>query len=427
MKISRWIITITLCMVILYGVAILFMFPGHAGQMDPVEINEVARNVEAEFQDKREDIVRDGIYNQWNYRIILLQDKDYEFWMNHAIQYQETVTDLWSQDQIAGKIVFLNDHQKQKEERASWRQAVSLITLCSWLMICAVVTVLYIHVIRPFQSMQSFARRVAQGDLDFRVKMNKRNYFGAFTESFDLMREELKRARTSEYQANISKKELVAELSHDIKTPIATIKAICELLEAKWMEESRAESDKKEKEKEKIAIIYQKADMVDQLISNMFHATLEELEVLRVEPQEMTSFEIREIIEKSNFDSKIHLLGNVPECLIYGDRLRISQVIDNVISNSYKYAGTDIDVSFFIDAQDHILKIKIKDYGEGVPEAQLPLVCQKYFRGEDEKVRRVSGSGLGLYLARRFMEQMQGTFECYNENGFAVEIGLRVL
>ena len=364
MKISRWLITITMCMVILYGVAIIFLFPGHAGQMDPVEINEVARNVEEELQDKQlmikqEEIARDGMHNQLNYRIVLLKDMDYEFWMNHAIQYQETTTDLWNKNQLVGKLVFINDHQKQNEEKTSWRQTVLLIIGCSWLIICIIILILYIHVVRPFHTMQSFAQRVAQGDLDFRIKMNKTNYFGAFTESFDLMREELKRARISEYQANISKKELVAELSHDIKTPIATIKAICELMEAKWKEEGQRESEVKAREKEKIAIIYQKADVVDQLISNMFHATLEELEVLKVVPQEISSYEIRDIIEKNNFDSKIHLQEDIPECLVYCDRLRISQVIDNVISNSYKYAGTEIDVSFIRDVQENLLNQRL--------------------------------------------------------------------
>lgn len=66
--------------------------------------------------------------------------------------------------------------------------------------------------------MKQFAEKIADGDLEFKLPMDRGNYFGAFTESFDLMREELIRARQGEYEANIRKKELVAELSHDIKT-----------------------------------------------------------------------------------------------------------------------------------------------------------------------------------------------------------------
>jgi len=93
--------------------------------------------------------------------------------------------------------------------------------------------VVYVWILKPFGVMKQFARKIADGDLEFKLSMDKGNYFGAFTESFDLMREELIKARQGEYEANISKKELVAELSHDIKTPVATIKAICELLQAR--------------------------------------------------------------------------------------------------------------------------------------------------------------------------------------------------
>jgi signal transduction histidine kinase len=67
--------------------------------------------------------------------------------------------------------------------------------------------------------------------------MDRHNYFGAFTESFDRMREELKLSSEREAAANRSKQELVAEISHDIKTPVATIKATCEVMEIKYKED----------------------------------------------------------------------------------------------------------------------------------------------------------------------------------------------
>ena len=77
--------------------------------------------------------------------------------------------------------------------------------------------------------MKDFAERIADGNLDIPLKMDRQNLFGAFTESFDIMRTELKKSRIAEANANESKKELVAKLSHDIKTPIASIKAASEV------------------------------------------------------------------------------------------------------------------------------------------------------------------------------------------------------
>ena len=84
-------------------------------------------------------------------------------------------------------------------------------------------------VIKPFKKLKGFAVRIAAGNLDFPLEMDRINLFGAFTESFDVMRDELKRSRIAEARAEAEKRELVAELSHDIKTPVASIKAASEL------------------------------------------------------------------------------------------------------------------------------------------------------------------------------------------------------
>ena len=237
--------------------------------------------------------------------------------------------------------------------------------------------------------------------------MGKRNYFGAFTESFDILREELKRARNSEYEANRSKKELVASLSHDIKTPVATIKAICEILQIKLQSEA---------EKEKLHVIERKADVIDHLIIDMFNSTLDDLEKLKITPAEELSTIIEPMFNEINHYGKIHMRSQVPECMIWVDALRLNQVIDNLINNSYKYADSDIDVDF--EKIGHALQITIQDYGAGVSSEELPLIVEKFYRGENSKGK--DGSGLGLYLSKTFMESMGGSLRIDGSRGFRV-------
>ena len=99
----------------------------------------------------------------------------------------------------------------------------------------------------------------------------------------------------------------------------------------------------------------------------------------------------------------------------------MQQVIDNCLNNAWKYAKTPVHVSF-IEQTDGI-RIKIRDEGEGVAEDELPLIMEKFFRGSNAKGKE--GSGLGLYLAKTFMEQMKGDMEYYNENGFVVQLFIR--
>lgn len=427
---------VTLILAIVYGFAFQYISRTDISNADIVKINDAVQTVEEAFETEQLNINRTGFINEMEYQVVLTQDDDYILQINSAVKSQDTMMDLNYKNEMVGKIIFTMDDFAQNKLKNKLIIIISFVLGIVWMLTCTVTILIYHQIVKPFQNMQQFARRVAEGDLDFRLVIQKNNYFGAFTESFDLMREELKKARQGEYEANISKKELVAELSHDIKTPVATIKAVCELMDVKWngykdSYEKNMENDAEIKSLldfsiEKADVIYSKADMIDKLISNMFHATLEELEMLKIESTEVESNVIEKMFREINHDEKIHLLNKIPQCLILCDTLRLSQVIDNIINNSYKYSEKDIDVKFDIDRKDKLLKIKIKDFGDGVEASQLPLVCQKFYRGSSNKVKNVSGSGLGLYLAKLFVEGMQGTFECYNENGFVVEIGVLI-
>ena len=129
-----------------------------------------------------------------------------------------------------GKIIIYNHSaqilQNQKQTTVLVFSAAISIQCC----ICICYSIYLNHtIIKPFCKLKSFAQRVAGGNLDIPLAMDRQNLFGSFTESFDLMRTELKKARIAEAEANASKKELVAKLSHDIKTPVASIKAASEL------------------------------------------------------------------------------------------------------------------------------------------------------------------------------------------------------
>lgn len=377
--------------------------------VDMVSLNERVKLVEADLK-RGED--RNSIEEKRNCEILFLTDNDYESRFHQAIQQGGVLLDYWEQENIKGKIVF--PMQKQKYEKLQRELFFSVILIC--LVISVVLYVLlglvYVSFVRPFHKLQKFTTEIAKGNLDIPLSINRHNFFGAFTESFDIMREELKRARESEYEANRSKKELVAELSHDIKTPIAIIKAVCEVLQVK---------EKKQDTLDKVEVIANKAEMIDSLVGNMFHATLEELEVLKVELVENSSLLIEKMILEQRYYGEIIIENRIPECLLYFDELRLKQVIDNIINNAYKYAKTGCYVTF--SEQDNGVQIQIRDQGMGMPEEELSLATEKFYRGSNTKGE--SGSGLGLYLAKNFMEGMQGGMEFYNEDGFVVTLFLK--
>lgn len=271
--------------------------------------------------------------------------------------------------------------------------------------------IIYKTVIKPFKKLEKFANEVAKGHLDFPLEMDKENIFGAFTESFDIMREELNLARKREYEAGQSKKELIAALSHDIKTPVTGIKLMSELL---------ALQVENEEIKEKINSIYNKAEQINVLVTNMFQSTLEELGQFEIEVKDEYASRIGELFSEMDYEGKI-MQQEIPECMICVDMIRMEQIINNIVSNSYKYAGTPIEIRYKLKAG--YLEIEVKDYGKGVKEEEIPLIFNKFYRGKDNNVREKSGVGLGLYISKTLIESMGGEIGCFNEkDGFVVRL-----
>ncbi|MCR5507977.1 MAG: HAMP domain-containing histidine kinase [Lachnospiraceae bacterium] len=350
------------------------------------------------------------------------------------------VLDFAPEGEYLGKVAWTDvedDYIKQKND--FFRAAMILwgaVLICGYLLL----VILYLSVVRPVHEMESFSGEVAKGNLDIELPMRRSNLFGNFTEAFDLMREELKASKKREMEAEIARKEMITALSHDIKTPVAVIKAACEVLEVKnrrRLETIKGKPGRKDEESEiedtlvKVGAISQKADTISALMSNVMHVTLEELDRIEVNAEPCNTEVIEEYFKSLTTYGRIITMNDIPRCLVYMDKLRMEQVIDNIVGNSYKYAGTDVRVSFGetrdISLPDgnsvRFIRITIRDQGPGVPEEDLPLIAGKYFRGKNTEGR--TGYGLGLYLAKWYMEKQGGGLEYYNDNGFVVDLLVR--
>lgn len=262
------------------------------------------------------------------------------------------------------------------------------------------------NIIIPFKQMKDFAGKVAEGKLDEPLMIEKNNMFGVFSESFDIMREELAESRKREQALQRKEKELVASLSHDLKTPITGIKLSAELLKAKLMMQGIENLDQ-------IADnIYKKADQMDLLVSDLFSYTLDDLSEFTVNCQDEESGVLSDIIKK-NDDKGYIVQSSIPSVLIHIDVKRFNQVIGNIIANSFKYADTKIDVNYRII--EGYLEMQIRDYGPGVPKEELQLITNKFYRGKGVEDTKKEGSGLGLYISKTLLEKMNGEMICKSE------------
>ena len=273
------------------------------------------------------------------------------------------------------------------------------------------------RIIQPFKRMKEFAGKIAEGNLDEPLAMDKNNLFGAFTESFDIMREELSESKKRELALQKKERELVASLSHDLKTPITGIKLTTELLKAK-QEVKKDEADPDTMEK--LDNIYMKADQIDVLVSDLFTSTLDDLGEFKVNCRDEESGVLAGIIKKYD-DKGLVVSACIPEVIINIDTRRMSQVIGNIISNSYKYAGTGINIAY--ELSEGFLEMSISDFGPGVPQDELNLITNKFYRGKSWVESGEEGNGLGLYISKMLMEKMNGELIPESrDDGFTVRL-----
>lgn len=356
---------------------------------------------------------KDSLESRYGCKITFITDDNYDSVNNNFIRQGYSVFDYTEDGVIKGKIAFDARSGEFAAIRNNSRSQLLWLLGTVYAAGLVLILVIWYFYIRPFNKLSDFASSVSKGNLDEPLNMNRHNYFGAFTESFDRMREELKKSSEREAAANRSKKELVAELSHDIKTPVATIKATCEVMEMKYKDPDV---------QDKVSVIKSKASSVEHLVDNMFKATLDDLDELKVTPREESSLIIDDMLSDLRFYGTVIRKGEIPQCLILADKLRLEQVIDNIAGNSFKYAGTDLEVEYASDSEN--IRVILSDRGPGVPEDELAMLTTKFYRGSEASGSGKDGSGLGLYLASRFMEKMGGGLELRNREGggFTAEI-----
>lgn len=254
--------------------------------------------------------------------------------------------------------------------------------------------------IRPFEKLEKYTGEIARGNLDVPLNYERINYFGQFTWAFDHMRNEITKARECEKLAIENNKTVIATLSHDIKTPIASIRAYSEALVANL-------DSSIERRQRYVSVILKKCDEVTKLTNDLFLHSLTDLNKLvisktKTDISEVINNIVRELtVDKDN----IHLHNSLSQVFVELDEKRFKQVIGNLVNNARKYAdGTDINIS--ADIENNNVVFKVRDYGKGFYNEDIPFVFNKFYRGKNSS--ESEGAGLGLYIVKYVIGQMDG-------------------
>lgn len=308
-----------------------------------------------------------------------------------------------------------------RNEDVKSNNAKLIITMCiiCFAFMAVLLGYIYYTVIRPFHKLEVYAGEIAKGNFDMGLKYERTNYFGKFTWAFDSMRREIIKARTCEREAIENNKTVIATLSHDIKTPISSIRAYAEGLEAGLC-------TTEEKRERYLSTIMRKCDEVSKLTNDLFLHSLSEIDRLKINDEKMDvcSFVADCLDEMSEGKNDINCNDINCSATIMADKNRIAQVIENIINNARKYAKTVVDVWCTYDENN--ISIHFRDYGKGIPDEDMPFIFDKFYRGRN--CSNEQGSGLGLYIIKYLVEKMQGTVLLHNhKDGLEITVSFPIL
>lgn len=299
------------------------------------------------------------------------------------------------------------------EVRLKSARTASFLTLGAFtaaVFVLFLIEVFYLErrVFRPFRKLEAFSKEIANGNFNLPLSMDRKNNFGSFTEAFDIMRQNLTEAKKETEAALDSKRVLLAELGHDIRTPLASILAVAELNDKKGVKG--------------MDVIVSKARQIDKLFNDIYEVSLEEVGALRVETAAHEAFEVKEIVESSDVSRSVKFLNDPPNVTVVYDKIRLQECADNVLLNARKYAEGTVEVAFSIEGD--MFRVSFRDFGKGVDEEELAFVTDKFYRGKT--ARNKTGEGLGLFIARKLLEKMGGAMRVENVGGFKITFYLPI-
>lgn len=261
--------------------------------------------------------------------------------------------------------------------------------------------------IDPVSDLNKSADAIIIGNFDKKIKYNSDTEVGKLCSSFEMMRDELKDSIERERKLENSRKELITCISHDLRTPISSIKAYVDGIMDGLAEDRDTLS-------RYLSVISRKTDTLTKLINDLFEHCQAELDELSIEKKEIYSGELLQhisnelMLEFKNTSYTFEVSKNMPDVLINADSSRIEQVIFNLVQNAKKYTPQGGKIMMEAELEDGCLKISVKDNGYGVDSMDLPFIFNKFYRGEKARNSDNGGSGLGLSICKYIVEKHDG-------------------
>lgn len=349
-----------------------------------------------------------------------------EFVKNITVPYRDikiglilSQQDFYFKDSGKGSVFLATNVEPLKKAFSKFHITVSIFIILILILTNGALTFIVARsIIKPLYKLKAAANEIKEGNLDFKITTDSKDEIGEVCTAFEEMRARLKKSIKVQLQYEENRRELISNISHDLKTPITAIKGYIEGIRD-------GVADTPEKNRKYINTIYTKASDVDKLIDELFLYSKLDLNKFVFN---FTKVNVYQYIEDCIEELYFHLLEKnirinhypirVEPIYVIADVQQLKRVFINIIENAVKYMDkVNGEINIIIKQDESIVIIEIKDNGQGIPEDALPYIFDRFYRADPARNISTGGSGLGLSIAKKIIEQHGGNIKAHSIEG----------
>lgn len=318
--------------------------------------------------------------------------------------------DFYFSDGMEGSIFVVTDVNKLIPQlESSITQCIIAFVVVIFLSAVILTLWIYRSVLRPLRMLQTATNNIKCGNLDFTVKPERNDEFGALCEDFEDMRRRIKELIEVRMQYENETKELISNISHDLKTPLTAIKGYAEGI-------MDGVAGSKEKQEKYLKTIYTKAVDMTSLVDELAFYTKIDCNTI---PYNFAKIYVdqyfTDCIEELSLDLEVKNIdlayfnytdGGVR---VIADPEQLKRVVNNIIGNAVKYIDKKKGIiNIRINDIGKFVRIEIEDNGQGIAEKDVPNIFDRFYRTDVSRNSSKGGTGLGLSIAKKIIEDHGG-------------------
>ena len=281
----------------------------------------------------------------------------------------------------------------------------------------------YQSILKPLGELQKATHEIQNGNLDFTMDIDSEDEIGKLCQDFEEMRVRLKESTEEKLQYDEESKALLMNISHDLKTPVTAIKGYAE-----GIMDGVASSP--EMLNRYIRTIYNKANDMDRLVDELtFYSKIDTNKIPYTFSKINVANYFRDCVEEVGLDLdtnhiELGYFNYVDEdVVVIADAEQMKRVINNIISNSVKYLDKKKGIiNIRIKDVGDFVEIEIEDNGRGISPRDLPYIFDRFYRADTSRNSSKGGSGIGLSIVRKIIEDHGGKIWATSKEGIGTEI-----